>query len=170
MLYCKLQYACSFLLLTTSRSNSGEQPRPPKLSLPPLSGQHPAFSIRCAQGAKSPIKPHADGGSTHTRRRWKVPHVDLRHSCFLPKSYEMHLLLPPPLACRTSNLFRFLSSCIFFFFQSLPLPFLFLSLLLLEGLIVPSGTAIEIINSVYLLIVINPTSIWISNFSVAYTP
>ena len=67
-----------------------------------LAIMHPAFSIRCAQGAKSPIKAHADGGSTHTRRRWNLPHVHLRHSCLLPKSSEMHLLPPPlALACKT---------------------------------------------------------------------
>ena len=49
MLYCKLQHACSFLLLTTSRSNSCEQPRLPKLSLPPVSGHHPVFSTPCSQ-------------------------------------------------------------------------------------------------------------------------
>ena len=42
------------------------------------------------------VKPHADVGSIllpHTHRRWKLPHVHLRHSCLLPKSFEMHLPL-----------------------------------------------------------------------------
>ena len=94
MFYCKLQHACSFLLLTTFRSDSPfdlslpsiqpplrfnhpfEQPRLPKLSLPPLSGQHPAFSKPCSQSPAA--RPLASRKSFPQRRSiskscWALP-------------------------------------------------------------------------------------------------
>ena len=111
-----------------------------------LAIMHPAFSIRCAQGAKSPIKAHADGGSTHTRRRWKLPHVHLRHSCLLPKSYEMHLLPPPlALACKTIQLSP--SPCRVILAKSVLDARPETTPSGASGPIVPIGPAIEIFNS-----------------------
>ena len=76
MLYCKFQHACSSLLLITLRSNSHGQPRLPKLSLPPVSGHHPAIAKPCSQSSaarRSLFKPCESVLSASLPPTWPTP-------------------------------------------------------------------------------------------------
>ena len=104
------------------------------------------------------VKPREPSSSPHTRRRWKHPQVHLRHSCLLPKSFEMHL----PLA--TSDLH----------FMTVWNRELSRGFLLMESLIslieATTGPAFEIQNSEHHPRLPFLTSIWIRSFSCFHTP
>ena len=104
------------------------------------------------------VKPREPCSSPHTRRRWKHPQVHLRHSCLLPKSFEMHL----PLA--TSDLH----------FMTVWNRGLSRGFLLMESLIslieATTGPAFEIQNSERRPRLPFLTSIWIRSSSCLHTP